>query len=221
VLQIVTMNMHTHAGAYAKIGITPSNSLQVTTMFPLIPWRVRGAKISSALDLQPYLWPLNTISVVASCRLIITGPLLMRDATPEQTKTLLLFQVDYERLFQLLHVSPDHSGFLFFDEGQQLFEMLDAYKKGNGDRVRTLQLKGGNKWTRELVNDVSLDSSPDRWVHPARASGAGDQEDAKRRAPELVANRLPASYVPHSRYVHECKLFLITVQKHGHLTSPS
>jgi hypothetical protein len=141
-----------------------SNSLQVTTMFPLIPWRVRGARISSALDLQPYLWPLNTISIVASCRLIITGPLLMRDATPEQTKTLLSFQVNYERLFQLLHVLPDHSGFLFFDEGQQLFEMLDAYKKGNGDRVWTLQLKGGNKWTRELVNDSSA-AKTCPWTH--------------------------------------------------------
>ncbi|GAQ92740.1 hypothetical protein KFL_011160020 [Klebsormidium nitens] len=31
--------------------------------------------------------------------------------------------------------------------------MLDAYKKGNSDRVRALQLKGGSAWTRELVDD--------------------------------------------------------------------
>lgn len=62
-------------------------------------------------------------------------------------------QVNFERLFQLLHAAPDHSGFLFFKEAHQFFEMLDAYRKGNSDRVRALQLKGGTKWSRELVND--------------------------------------------------------------------
>lgn len=42
---------------------------------------------------------------------------------------------------------------LLFEEAHQFFEMLDAYKKGNSDRVRALQLKGGSEWTRELVND--------------------------------------------------------------------
>lgn len=72
-------------------------------------------------------------------------------------------QVNFERLFQMLHQSLDHSGFLFFDEGQQFFEMLDTYKKGNADRVRTLQFKGGGKWTRELVNDNASKTCP--WTH--------------------------------------------------------
>jgi hypothetical protein len=63
----------------------------------------------------------------------------------------------------MLHQLPDHGGFLFFDEGQKFFEMLDTYKKGNADRVRTLQLKGGGKWTRELVNDNASKTCP--WTH--------------------------------------------------------
>ncbi|GAQ84426.1 hypothetical protein KFL_001880190 [Klebsormidium nitens] len=61
--------------------------------------------------------------------------------------------VNFERLFQMLLKARDHSGMLLFEEAHQFFEMLDAYKKGNNDRVRALQLKGGSSWTRELVND--------------------------------------------------------------------
>ncbi|GAQ80642.1 hypothetical protein KFL_000580370 [Klebsormidium nitens] len=68
--------------------------------------------------------------------------------------------VTFERLFQLLFAAKDHSGFLFFEEGQQFFETLYNYKKGNSDRIRALQLKGGSQWTRELVGDQEERSCP-------------------------------------------------------------
>jgi hypothetical protein len=69
-------------------------------------------------------------------------------------------QVTFERLFNILLDSPDHSGLLHLEEAQQFFETLDCYKKGHADRITALKLKGGSSWYRETVNENDKRSCP-------------------------------------------------------------
>jgi hypothetical protein len=73
--------------------------------------------------------------------------------TPASQTPHSLLQVTFERLFVVLLNFADHSGLLLLDEAFQFFETMDAYKKGNQDRVTVLKLKGGSEWSRENVND--------------------------------------------------------------------